>query len=53
MRQLYHRAEAVLGGAAPTEVSAQAVSDSIEQLAEALPDWSSDELHLACWSVLS
>ncbi|MGB1981887.1 MAG: HD domain-containing protein, partial [Candidatus Puniceispirillaceae bacterium] len=45
MRQLYHRAEAVLGGAAPTEVSAQAVSDSIEQLAEALPDWSSDELH--------
>ncbi len=44
MRQLYHRAEAVLGGAAPTEVSSQAVSDSIERLIAALPDWSQDAL---------
>ena len=44
MRQLYHRAEAVLGGAAPTEVSAQAVSDSIAHLIAALPDWSQEKL---------
>ena len=44
MRDLYHRAAAVLGGAAPTEVSSHAVADAINRVSEALSDWSPSEL---------
>lgn len=44
MRNLYHRAQAVLGGAAPTEVSAQAVADSIEGMIAALPEWTEQQM---------
>jgi len=42
MRDLYRRAEAVLGGAAPSEVSLGAAADAREEARRALPDWSDE-----------
>ncbi len=49
MRNLYHRAQAVLGGAAPTEVSSQAVGDAITEMRAALPQWTDQQMeeHIA------
>ena len=43
MRDLYHRALAVLGGTAPNEVSHYAVAEQIAQVKEALSDWNEEE----------
>ena len=42
MRDLYSRSEAVLGGAAPSEVSALAASDAIMATRQALAEWDDD-----------
>ncbi len=42
MRNLYSRAEAVLGGAAPSEVSSLAAADAIQTARHALTDWDDD-----------
>ncbi len=42
MRDLYRRTEAVLGGAAPSEVSLGAASDALDAARAALQDWDDD-----------
>ena len=42
MRNLYSRAEAVLGGAAPSEVSSLAAADAMQTARHALNDWDDD-----------
>ena len=42
MRNLYSRAEAVLGGAAPSEVSSLAAADAMQTARHALTDWDDD-----------
>ena len=42
MRNLYSRAEAVLGGAAPSEVSSMAAADAMQTARNALTDWDDD-----------
>ena len=42
MRNLYSRAEAVLGGAAPSEVSSLAAADAMQSARQALADWDED-----------
>ena len=50
MRNLYSRAEAVLGGAAPSEVSSLAAADAMQSARQALADWDEDrfDAHASC-----
>ena len=45
MRNLYSRAEAVLGGAAPSEVSSLAAADAMQSARQALADWDEDRFN--------